>query len=88
MVAKVVTTGHFIKADDGQIYRLVGIPLDQEWEGCKVDQTVAEKVEQRLSPESVETGSAVLIRETGVEGTFIQFRAPLGAGFDKDKDTP
>jgi hypothetical protein len=86
MVAKVVTTGHFIKADDGEIYRLVGIPLEDEWADCKVDKTVVEKVKQRLGPESVDAGSTVWIGEP--EGIFIPPGGEVGSVFDKDKDTP
>ena len=86
MVAKVVTTGHFIKADDGEIYRLVGIPLEDEWADCKVDKTVVEKVKQRLGPESVDAGSTVWIGKP--EGIFIPPGGEVGSVFDKDKDTP
>ena len=88
MVAKVVTTGHFIKAEDGQIYRLVGAPLDEEWEGYKVDKTGVEIVKLLLNLEGVEAGSAVWINKTDAEKILLQFNAPLGSGFDKDKDTP
>ena len=88
MVAKLVTTGHFIKAEDGKIYRLVGIPLDEEWEGYKVDKIGVEIVKLLLNSEGVEAGSAVWIDKTGAEKILLQFNAPLGSGFDKDKDTP
>ena len=77
-----VKTGHFIKAEDGQIYRLVSTSLDG------VDKKVVEKVTQRLNQAGVESGSAVWISKPDAEGIFIQVDDPPGSGFDKDKDTP
>ena len=73
-------TGRFIKAEDGKIYRLVGVGLEG------VDETVVEKVTARLNQPDAEPGASVRIAEEGEEGVFIAH--DLAHSFDKDKDTP
>ncbi len=77
---KWVKKGHFVKAEDGEIFRLVRASLKG------VDETIVEKVTRRLTEEGVEAGSAVRISKAGAEGIFIHPDDP--AGFDKDKDSP
>lgn len=72
--------GHFIKADDGKIYRLVGTDLDD------VDPAVRQKVESRLAQPDAEDGAAVWIPTEGDDGIFIPHDD--NRSFDKDKDTP
>ena len=84
-----IKTGHFVKGQDGYVYRLVGVGLEDvnpTLKLDKVDPKVAKKVQERLRPSDVAPGSAVRIVTPDAEGIFI--RPSDESGFDKDKDSP
>ena len=84
-----IKTGHFVKGQDGYVYRLVGVRLDAvnpTLKLDKVDPKVAKKVTEPLQAKEFEPGSAVRIVTPDAEGILI--RPGDVSGFDKDKDTP
>ena len=72
--------GHFVKLDNGEIYRLVTTGLDG------VDNAVVAKVTARLKQPDAKPGASVRIPEDGIEGIFVPHDDVRS--FDKDKDTP